>query len=61
MSHGDQSLLFNWPKPAVGEAVAFANSVQAVPIARLVFTLGMRMSRRTGMERQQPWGVLGGF
>lgn len=45
MSHGIQSLLFNWPKPR--ETVAFANPVQAVAIPRLVFTLGTWMSRRT--------------
>lgn len=61
MSHGNQRLLFNWPKPVVGEAVAFVNLVQAVPISRLIFTSGTWESGRTGTERQQPWGVLGGF
>lgn len=40
MSHGNQGLLFNGPKPAVGEAVAFTDLVQAVPIARLIFHVG---------------------
>lgn len=61
MSHGNQSLLFNWPKAVVGEAVAFANSVQAVPIVRLVFMLGTQMSGTTGTERQHLQGVLRGF
>lgn len=58
MSHSNQRLLFNWPKPTVGVAVAFANLVQAVAIARLIFTLGGWMSRKTGTERQKLWRVL---